>query len=313
MVTWLMPVKNAMPYLPATLESIQSQTYINHQILVWDNGSTDGTVEELQRWIPHRIPGKIILGRSMSVGSSRAELVRMAETEWCACIDGDDINFLGRLQTQVEFLLGHPEIAVVGSQVIKIDQDGQEQGQFCQLPMEHDDIVHRLLYSWVVWQPTVLFRRAAVLDVGNYRDVRHEDYDLWLRLAARYRMANLDQCLIKYRVHSNNLTFAIPAEEAENQTNQSFIDHAPALFGCSSTDAEKLRKKRGFFTFPKLWLIAGYLSKKLGGSRWNRLRKPSFLEACGQVVRRRDFLSRLLIAILKLGNPNQRDTDTLSK
>ena len=50
-VTWLMPVKNGMPYLKECLESIYNQSYTNHEIIVWDNGSTDGSVEELKKWI----------------------------------------------------------------------------------------------------------------------------------------------------------------------------------------------------------------------------------------------------------------------
>ncbi len=54
-VTWLVPVKDGMPYLPETLASIEAQTYRNWQILSWDNGSTDGTVAELHKWIPSRM------------------------------------------------------------------------------------------------------------------------------------------------------------------------------------------------------------------------------------------------------------------
>ena len=53
-VTWLLPVKNGMPYLPETLASIAAQTCGDYQVLAWDNGSTDTTIEELRSWIPSR-------------------------------------------------------------------------------------------------------------------------------------------------------------------------------------------------------------------------------------------------------------------
>ncbi len=299
-ITWLIPVKNAMPYLPETLESIRCQTYSNHEVLVWDNGSTDGTLEELQRWIPDRIPGRIVTGRPLSVGNSRAELVRMANTELCACVDGDDINLPHRLEKEVAFMLARPEVAAVGSQVIRIDETGAEHGQFCNLPREYDDIVHRLLHTWVMWQPAVMFRRSAVIEAGNYRDLRHEDYDLWLRLATRYKLANMGECLLKYRVHKNNLTYAIPAPEAERDVNRAYIEAAPTLFGCTPEEADMLRNKRLSFAAPVLWRIARHLSQKNGGTFRDRLVSRSFLEAAGQAVRRRDFATRLLISALRV-------------
>jgi glycosyltransferase involved in cell wall biosynthesis len=294
-----------MPYLPDTLDSIRCQTYANHEVLVWDNGSTDGTIDELQRWIPSRIQGRVIAGKPLSVGNSRAELVKMASTEFCACIDGDDINFPRRLETEVAFLLNRPEVAAVGSQVIRIDQQGDEHGLYCELPLDHDDIVHRLLYTWTLWQPTVLFRRTAVLQVGNYRDIRHEDYDLWLRLASRYKLANLPVCLVKYRVHRHNLTTSIPNAEAERDVNRAFIESAPALFGLSPAAANALKNKQGFFAFPQLWRIAGHLSRQLGGNRLDRLRSSSFLQASAHVVRRRDLLSRFLLFMVKLASQSK--------
>src|SRR5438270_212199 len=102
-VTWLMPVKNGMPHLPATLQSIEAQTYQNWEVLVWDNGSTDGTLEELQRWIPSRLPGRIVSAEPLSLGTSLARLVEAAETELCARIDADDVNYRERLEKQEEF------------------------------------------------------------------------------------------------------------------------------------------------------------------------------------------------------------------
>jgi glycosyltransferase involved in cell wall biosynthesis len=96
-VTWLLPVKDGMPYLPETLASIESQTYRNWQVLAWDNGSTDGTVAELHKWMPSRLPGKVIDYEQLSLANSLAKLVETAEIEFCARIDADDINYPERL------------------------------------------------------------------------------------------------------------------------------------------------------------------------------------------------------------------------
>ena len=126
-ITWLLSVKNGMPFLPLTLESIANQTYTNHQILAWDDCSTDGSLAELQRFIPDRIPGRIFMGRSLPHGRARALLLQEADTELCAVIDGDDVAYPHRLERQVAFIAEHPEVAVLGSYAQGIDANGTEE------------------------------------------------------------------------------------------------------------------------------------------------------------------------------------------
>lgn len=106
-VTWLMSVRNGMPYVSETLASIAAQTYANHKILVWDDCSTDGTLEVLRKWVPDCIPGHIFAGHSLRLGPSLAFLVEQADTELCARIDADDISLPDRLEKQVAFLAAH--------------------------------------------------------------------------------------------------------------------------------------------------------------------------------------------------------------
>ncbi len=124
-ITWLLATKNSMPYLTATLESIATQTYRNHKVLAWDDCSTDGSLEELERWIPHRIPGRIFSGQSKRLGPCLAFLLEQADTELCARIDGDDVNLPTRLERQVEVMLKNPAIGVLGSYLEVIDGEGK--------------------------------------------------------------------------------------------------------------------------------------------------------------------------------------------
>ena len=59
-ITWLLPIKNGMPYLSQTLKSIEDQTYKNYEVLIWDNGSTDGTLEEITMLVPARVPRRTV-------------------------------------------------------------------------------------------------------------------------------------------------------------------------------------------------------------------------------------------------------------
>ncbi|HSU31904.1 MAG TPA: glycosyltransferase [Bryobacteraceae bacterium] len=204
-VTWLLSVKNSMPFLRETLESIHCQTYKNHKLLVWDDCSTDGTLEELERWIPNRIPGKIFSGRSLRLGPSLAFLVEQADTELCARIDGDDVNLPHRLERQVAFMQANPAVGVLGSLTAHIDENGTHAPAWG-YPILDADIRWRSRWQPSLCHPTVMFRRSAVLAAGNYRDFQVEDFDLWMRMSLLTEFHNLPEPLVQYRRYSASLT-----------------------------------------------------------------------------------------------------------
>ena len=125
-VTWLIPVKNGMPFLTDCLKSIYNQSYKNFEVIIWDNGSNDGTIEELKKWVPKKIPGKLILDKPIdNLGECRRELINQSNTELIALIDSDDINHKDRLKYQVPLLLSSDKIVAVGSYMKKIFEDGK--------------------------------------------------------------------------------------------------------------------------------------------------------------------------------------------
>lgn len=200
LVTWLLPVKNAMPHLPRALESIAAQTFRRWRVLAWDNGSTDGSREELERWIPGKLPGKVVTDRPLPLGACLRTMVEEAGTELLARMDGDDVNDPRRLELQTPRMMADEKLAAIGANMRLINPQGRPLNQITDNPTTDASIRWRLGFCNAMNHPTVLMRRRAVLDAGNYRDVAPEDYDLWLRLAARGRLANLPQPLLNYRV-----------------------------------------------------------------------------------------------------------------
>lgn len=205
-VTWLLSVRNGLPYLSKTLESIAGQTYKKHKLLVWDDASTDGTAEELRRWIPARIPGAIFTGQRLRLGLNLAFLVEQADTELCARIDGDDVNLPHRLARQVEFMQEHPEVGVVGSTTRLIDGTGQL-GDHWNYPSNDAEIRWSSCWQAKFCHPSVMFRRSVVLRAGNYRNApMMEDLDLWMRMIRVTEMHNLDEVLLHYRRTNTSMT-----------------------------------------------------------------------------------------------------------
>jgi hypothetical protein len=304
MVTWLLPVRNGMPYLPETLESIEAQTYRAWQVLAWDNGSSDGTVEELNRWIPARIPGRVVSDRPLRLAESRARLVAEASTELCAWIDAEDVNLADRLESQVRFLLAHPGVALVGGQLIAIDEEGHIIGPYGRFPLGNAEIVLDMLTGPGTPQGASLFRRSAILDAGNYRQNGHtdiaEDYDLWLRLAQRHQLANLSQPVLKYRMHSGSTTAgAQRAGLLRPATRARFAEHASGLYGCSAADALRLSTNSHPFALPALFRIARHLRMRLGIPVTQTLQSPRFLRGAREMLAPWDAGTAAILWILR--------------
>jgi glycosyltransferase involved in cell wall biosynthesis len=316
-VTWLLPVKDGMPFLTEALTSIERQTYRSWRILAWDNGSVDGSVEELMRWIPARLPGAVVVDRPLPLAESRAALVKESTTELCAWIDADDLAVPERLERQVEFLLANPDVAVVGSHIVVIDEAGKTDGSVVRFPLHDIDIVSQMLLGPAVAQPALLFRRSAILAAGNYRyvgAVNVEDYDMWLRLAVQHRLANLDEPLVHYRVHDRSTTVRAEREGVlRSAAAARFVDTAPSLFGCSSREAGLLVRNRHPFAIAPLCRMAGRLGQRAGVRRWDILRSGEFIQSARTLVSPFDLISRCLLGLFSADRRIRRQVKALRR
>jgi len=300
-ITWLLPIKNGMPYLSQTLKSIEDQTYNNYEVLIWDNGSTDGTLEEIAMWVPARIPGRIISDCPLPLGLCLAEMIQMSNTELCARIDADDINCPDRLMKQVNYMIDNPEVAVVGSHIDRINENGHYVDTWNEYPEEHQDIVNNLMRTCKFSHPAVMLRRSMILEIGNYRDffcdgqrLPIEDYDLWLRLATRFKLANLPEVLLHYRIHSKSTTQAAHNSNLScSAADQCVAQNAELLYGCSEAEMLLLRQWRHPNPVIKLHQIAQYLSGHQRYAKNHPIETASFLEVGREMMSSKDLISCL--------------------
>jgi glycosyltransferase involved in cell wall biosynthesis len=254
-----MPVKNSVKYIQETLESIAEQQGVSYELLAYDNGSTDGTLEILNEWIPQRIPGRVISDCPTSYPESLAKLVLLANTEYIARIDSDDVMVSNRLIRQVEFLNVNPEIGLLGTGMLTMDSGSNITGVYGwnPVPTEHSSILLSMLaFQPPIAHPSVMMRRDLVLRAGNYRDIYAvEDFDLWLRIAQVSKLAILSENLTIYRQHSASVTAGVVADKTlESRGRSVLIDNAGA-FGLASEELSNLLSHRHFmkiFDFNKL-------------------------------------------------------------
>ncbi len=203
LISVVMPVHNALPFLDESINSILEQTLSDFEFVILDDASTDGSVELLREWSLrdkriHLYESKKRLGVS---GSSNA-VVTKAHASIVARMDADDIAHPDRLRRQWSIIQGRPDVAVIGSLCNGIDASGREVR-----PRDRWRLVRRSVYIPFP-HGSVMFRREVFDQVGGYDEKSDggEDQDLFLRMAARGRVLTLPDVLYSYRYHSSNVT-----------------------------------------------------------------------------------------------------------
>ena len=122
---------------------------------------------------------------------------------------------------------------------------------------------------------------------------------MWLRLAVRYRLANLNEPLLHYRVHDRSTTVASEnAGVLQKGTTERFLENAPALYGCSPAEAKLLAARGHPCAILVLFRIARQLQRRSGVSTWATLRSPEFNRAAKDLIGPRDVVSRLAVTLL---------------
>jgi glycosyltransferase involved in cell wall biosynthesis len=205
-VSVVMPLHNSGRYLAEAIESVLNQTHQNFEMIIVDDGSTDHSYGIAATYADKDARVKLLRSeRNQGIVPTRNRLFEECspDTAYVAVLDSDDVCMPDRLELQAAFLEAHPDHALVGGHTIIIDEDSREVGQR-RYPTTYEEIKRVITRYNPIAQPTVMIRRSALADVGVYRRryPRCHDYDLWCRMAARYRIANVDAFTLKYRLSS---------------------------------------------------------------------------------------------------------------
>jgi glycosyltransferase involved in cell wall biosynthesis len=203
LVSVLMAVFNEEKFVGRAIESVLAQTFEDFELLLFDDGSTDGTRRVIEQFDDPRI--RLQSGANRGQTACLAQGVEMAASPLVARLDADDIALPDRLKTQVSFSEHNPRYAMVGSQAIVLDERGNELC-VCPVPTTNEEICDGMATRCCFLHSTVMFRREAVIEVGNYRPLFRfaQDYDLWLRLGERYPLANIAEPLVYRRLKARS-------------------------------------------------------------------------------------------------------------
>ena len=222
-VSVLMGIYNCASTLPEALDSLYAQTYQDFKIILCEDGSTDDTYQ-VARSYADRYDNIVLLQneRNMGLNYTLNRCLELADTEYCARMDGDDISLPTRFEKEVAFLDKHPEYAIVTTPMMYFDEGGifrvgtggkepkladfPKASPFCHAPC--------------------LVRKDAYDAVGGYTVadnlLRVEDYHLWIKMyQCGYRGYTLDEPLYMMRDNRD----AIHRRSFKSRMNEAYVKH----------------------------------------------------------------------------------------
>ncbi len=204
-ISVIIPTYNRKQTLSRTIQSVLNQSFQPLEIILVDDGSTDGTAD----WIRTHFPSMNVLQQiNQGVSSSRNHGIEKSKCDWIALLDSDDEWKPNKMERQVESLEKNPDVLFCHTNEIWI-RNGVRVNQGKKHQKYGGMIFEKCLDMCRISPSSSLFRKSLLNDVGYFDENLRvcEDYDLWLRITAKYPVLFLDEPLIiKYGGHDDQLS-----------------------------------------------------------------------------------------------------------
>lgn len=204
LVTVLMAVYNAAPYVREAIDSILQQSFTDFEFLIYNDGSTDDSAAIVRSYTDARI---IFIDQLINRGVSRNmnEGIERTRGRYIVRMDADDVAYPERIAQQVAFLEAHPAVGLCGSAIRYI---GASEG-IIYPPQDNDTIQNTLWLQNTFFQPSVIIRTSVLLEHNlRYNDNYEaaEDYKLWSDMSVVTKLHNLSEVLLDYRIHPHQIS-----------------------------------------------------------------------------------------------------------
>jgi glycosyltransferase involved in cell wall biosynthesis len=205
-ITILMPAYNTATYIGEAISSVLAQDFETFELLIIDDGSTDGTVNIVRGFGDKRI--RIISQEHSGISAALNRGLQEANTNYIARFDADDICLPGRLRKQYDFLENNPGYVICGGEAEYISANGEYLFDFKCPGYSHEALTAAIIHTCPFIHSAVMYRKEAVLKAGGYPVHAHnfEDHILWIRLVSQGKFCNLQEQLIKVRFNPSSAT-----------------------------------------------------------------------------------------------------------
>ena len=208
-VSVIMPVYNTSKYLGDAIQSILQQSFTNFEFIIIDDASTDDSENIIHSFNDPRIRFfKNQENKGLVYTLNKG--LDLAEAEWIARMDGDDLSMPDRFEKQWSYLNEHPSVEILATTVTLINEDGKATGKWNDdiSAISTSEIAGRLPLNNCIAHPTV-FIKTSLLKKYRYNpdQAMSEDYDLWLRMVADgVEIHKLNEPLVEHRILKSSFT-----------------------------------------------------------------------------------------------------------
>lgn len=208
LVSVLIPVFNGEKHLSQALDSIQRQTYTNLEIIIINDGSTDGSAAIIDTFARHDKRALAIHKQNTGLTDTLNHGLELASGQWLARIDQDDVASPIKLEQQMENVLDNSALVLVGTDFCTLVEETGHLRRY-RLPVHHKQLVRRLRSVRGFFpHSSALFHVATARQVGGYNTqaLYNEDWDLWLRLSEVGKISSVAKNLVTIRKHQAQMT-----------------------------------------------------------------------------------------------------------
>ena len=236
LVSIIIPCYNQGQFLAEAIQRAIDQDYEQKEIIVVNDGSTDNTKEVTESFI-HSIT--YIEQENKGVSSARNVAIEIANGEYVAFLDSDDVLLPGSITKKIAHLESHPDISLVCSDSIFFNESGSLglRSQLLNRPKNIDNFRWETV-DYNATLSSVMLRRSCLEKAGLFEESiqNAEDWLMWVRMSRYFNMAFIDEPLIKYRLHSGNFTRSIEFNNVGHRNaimqtiNASYFYDYPAYF-----------------------------------------------------------------------------------
>ncbi len=209
LVSVVIPVYNHRRFVRDAVESVDAQTFRDLELVIVDDGSTDGGWGEIQALGPLSMPVRKVRQDHAGTAAALNTAIRQAHGSHIAWLSSDDRFMPDKLAAQVAYLRAHPDVALVYADVYVDDElTGNSYLLRSSAFDDHARMVRELFRFCFINGSTTLVRRSAMDAVGGFDEglLQAQDWDMWLRLSRDHRFGHIPLPLIRYRWHGGNLS-----------------------------------------------------------------------------------------------------------
>lgn len=207
LVSVIIPSYNHRHFIERCINSVLEQDYKNIQLIVIDDGSTDGSHEVLdQLQQVHHFTVEKQKNRGLSATLNRG-ITEFAAGRYICVVASDDYWDTNKISEQVRFMESHPDYALVCSRAQIVDAGEHKLGTLGDDIKPADLTFDHIILANKIPALTVMLRKTCLDVVGGYDESLYiEDWDMWIRLAEKYKLGFIDKYLAYYRMHGSNIS-----------------------------------------------------------------------------------------------------------